>query len=85
MTNDRTAIARLLEFWLERAGKEDGFGNRVRITDMITHEAIDVVKRFDLLREFDPPFSESSPFSALTSCCCELDRPRLRLIQGGRQ
>jgi hypothetical protein len=84
MTNDRTAIARLLEYWLERAGKEDGFGNRVRITDMVTHEAIDAVKRGDLLREFEPPTS-TSPFSTSTSCCCELDRPRLRLIQGGRE
>jgi hypothetical protein len=78
MTNDRTAIARLLEYWLECAGKEDGFGNRVKITDMVTHEAVDAVKRGNL----------THAFSASKSCCCELDapaRPRLRVIQGGRQ
>jgi hypothetical protein len=33
MTSDRTAVARLLEFWLERTVEEEGFGNRVKITD----------------------------------------------------
>jgi hypothetical protein len=83
MTSDRTAIARLLEYWLERAAEEEGFGNRVKITDMVTHEAIDVVKRLDLLRAFDPTptTSTTGPSGYFNN---EGRTPQLRLIQGGR-
>jgi hypothetical protein len=55
------------------------------ITDRITHEAIDVVKRFDLLREFDPPptTSTKAPSGSFNNAT-EGRKPRLRLIQGGR-
>jgi hypothetical protein len=66
-----TAVARLLEFWVERTAEEEGFGNRVKITDMVTHEAIDVVKRLDLLREFEPPASTTptkEPAGSFNNC-----------------
>jgi hypothetical protein len=51
--DDRTAIARLLSLWLNRARAEDDFARRVQISDLVTPINILWVKQNNALAEFD--------------------------------
>jgi hypothetical protein len=87
-TTRQAAIVRLIGHWCARVIDDADYALRVTLADVLTHEAIEAVRRGNLLREFDPdrpPSPEVWPNTSIPSLPLpQTDRRRDALIRAWR-
>jgi alkylhydroperoxidase family enzyme len=87
-TTRQAAIVRLIGHWCARVIEDDSYALRVTLADVLTAEAIEAVRRGNLLAEFDPDRPNTSipslPALIPSSPLPQTDRRRAALIRAWR-